>query len=345
MGVLIMQEYKDEFEKQLFARAQQEPTDDGSCQAEPQVVEETPEVKKARANVARIIQQKIDVQQKERDDNKFDVVEAQNNAQIVLGDVKLTENTMSKFVESDYYKVKLANFEGPLDLLLFLIKDSKLEIKDVKLANITDQYLSYLQDINSIDLEKAAEFIEVASTLVEIKSKSMIPQEQEKEQDENDPEWLLLQRLKEYKLFKEASEKMKGQEIVNQMYKLPDDKVNDFRDVLKQMNIDGLVNAFVGLMTKVAVREVAQEERTIEKDRWTVEEKMFEIKTLLMDEIKIKFEDMVGEDYTRSEIITCFMAILELLKLQVINVRQDTMFGEIELTKGDNFDAEFGQNS
>ena len=344
----MQEQFKDEFEKQLFERAKNEESSGGedmAIQSQPTAFEDTPEVKRARANVARIIQQKIDVQQKERDQNKFDVVEVQNADEINLGQVKLTENTMSKFVESDYYKVKLSNFEGPLDLLLFLIKDSKLEIKDVKLANITDQYLNYLKDINSIDLEKAAEFIEVASTLIEIKSKSMIPQEQEKEQDENDPEWLLLQRLKEYKLFKEASEKMKAQEIVNQMYKMPDEKANDFRDVLKQMNVEGLVNAFVGLMTKVAVREVTQEERTIVKDRWTVEEKMFEIKALLTNTDQIRFDEMVGDDYTRGEIITCFMATLELLKLQIIKVRQEKMFGEIDLTKGENFNAEFGQNS
>ena len=165
----------------------------------------------------------------------------------------------------------------------------------------------------------------------------MIPQYQEKEQDENDPEWLLLQRLKEYKLFKEASEKMKKQEVVNQMYKLPDEKVNDFRNVLKQMNIEGLINAFTSLMNKAVIREVAEEERTIVKDRWTVEEKIFEIKTLLSNRDSIRFDEMVGEDFTRGEVITLFMAMLELLKLQIINVKQTEMFGEIDIVKGENY--------
>ena len=345
MGVLVMKElYKDEFEKQLFEK-KVSTDENGTETIESAVIEESPEVKRARANVARIINQQMKVQQQERDENKFDVVAVQSIDQFNIGEIKLTENTMSKFTESAYYKVRLNNFEGPLDLLLYLIKDSRLEIKDIKLANITDQYLEYIKDINQIDLEKAAEFIEVAATLVEIKSKSMIPQEQDKVQDENDPEWLLLQRLKEYKLFKEASQQMKTFEVVNQMYKLPDDKAKDFRDVLKQMNVEGLVNAFVGLMNKVAVREIVQEERTIAKDRWTVEEKMFEIKTLLLDTDQICFDEMVGEDYTRGEIITCFMATLELLKLQIIGVKQQEMFGKIYLTKGENFNAEFGQNS
>lgn len=330
-----MQEIKDEFEQKLFERADTENGADASF-LEPV---ETPEMKKARANVNRILNDIMKRQQEELNAGKFDVVSLQNSKDINLGEVKVTDNYLSKFDASDYYKVKLTNFEGPLDLLLYLIKDSKLEIENIKLASITEQYLNYMKDIDEVDMENAAEFIEVAATLVEIKSKSMIPQEQEKEKDENDPEWLLLQRLKEYKLYKEASEKMKSQEVVNQMYKQPDDKVNDFRDILKQMNIEGLINAFTSLMTKAAVREVVQEERTIVRDRWTVDEKIFEIKTILSTCDKIKFNELVGDDFTRGEVITLFMAMLELLKLQTINIKQEEMFGEIEIMRGENFNG------
>ena len=130
---------------------------------------------------------------------------------------------------------------------------------------------------------------------------------------------------------------MKTQEIANRMYKLPDEKVNDFRNVLSQMTIDGLIKAFTDMMNKAAVREVVQEERTIARDRWTVEEKIFEIRTILTSCEKVKFNELVGEDFTRGEIITLFMAMLELLKLQVINVQQEEMFGEIDIIKGENF--------
>ena len=329
----MKEEFKNEFEKTLFERANSAGEDiDNSF-----VVEESPEVKKARANVNRIINKIINEQKQELTANMVNVVELQDSVNIDVGDVKVTENYINKFAGSDMYKVKLSNFEGPLDLLLFLIKDSKLEIQNIKIASVTEQYLSYLKDLDSIDMEMAAEFIEVAATLVEIKSKSMIPQEQEKEVDENDPEWLLLQRLKEYKIFKEASEKMKKQEVVNRMYKLPDDKVGDFRNVLTQMKIEGLIEAFKNLMTKAVVREATEEERTIIKDRWSVEDKIFEIKTLLSGVDKISFYNMVGNDFTRGEIITLFMAMLELLKLQVININQTEMFGDIEIVKGDNY--------
>ena len=331
-----MQEIKDEFEKQLFERADNASTDVGDGAS---LIVETPEMKKAKANVARILADMMKRQQEELDANKFDVLEVQQNKDINVGDIKVTDNYLSKFDGSDYYKIRLNNFEGPLDLLLYLIKDSKVEIEDIKLASITEQYLDYMKDIDKVDMEKAAEFIEVAATLVEIKSKAMIPQEQEKAQDEDDPEWLLLQRLKEYKLYKEASEKMKSQEIANRMYKQPDEKCYDFKNVLTQMEINGLINAFTSLMTKAAVREVVQEERTIVKDRWTVEEKIFEIKTVLMDKDEVKFSSLVGDDFTRGEIITLFMAMLELLKHQIINIKQTEMFGEIDIFKGENYNG------
>ncbi len=329
-----MQKIEDEFVEKLFEKSEEDEKEEILIQPE-----ETPEVKKARANVTRILNDMMKRQQDELNANKFDVKEIQNSWELNVGEAKVTDNYLSKFDGSEYYKIRLNNFEGPLDLLLYLIKDSKLEIENIKLASITEQYLDYMKDIEKVDMEKAAEFIEVAATLVEIKSKAMIPQEQEKVKDENDPEWLLLQRLKEYKLYKEASEKMKVQEIPNRMYKLPDDKVNDFRNVLSQMTIQGLISAFTNMMSKAAVREVVKEERTIVKDRWTVEEKIFEIKTVLTTNENIKFNEMVGEDFTRGEVITLFMAMLELLKLQVINIKQDEMFGEIEIIKGENFNG------
>ena len=134
--------------------------------------------------------------------------------------IVVSANDMQKFENSSAYKIKLENFEGPLDLLLYLIKDSKVEIEDIKLAEVTDQYLEYMEDLDSIDMEKAAEFIDIAATLLEIKSKHLLPQENVEIPDEQDDEKLLLMRLKEYKLFKEAGEKLKLQENVNRLYKM-----------------------------------------------------------------------------------------------------------------------------
>ena len=139
----MQNEIKNEFEKTLFERASN--VDDREV-AEAETIEESPIVKKARANVNRIINNIISQQLEEMSQNKIDVKEVQQSSRIDVGDIKVTENYINKFASSEMYKVKLNNFEGPLDLLLYLIKDSKLEIQDIKLANVTEQYLSFMKD-------------------------------------------------------------------------------------------------------------------------------------------------------------------------------------------------------
>lgn len=261
------------------------------------------------------------------------------NTQEKLQMITISNTDLQKFENSSAYKVKLDNFEGPLDLLLYLIKDSKVEIENIKLALVTDQYLEYMEDLDKIDMEKAAEFIDIAATLIEIKSKHLLPSEQPIEIDEQDDEKILIMRLKEYKLFKEASEKLKAQENVNRLYKQPDDKVNDFRVILKQMNVDNLISAFTKMLSKASLEVAIEETKTIERDRWTVEEKEFEIRTLVSEKGIMKFSEIVTSDFTRGEIITTFMALLELLKRQQIIVSQYEQFGEITIEKGENING------
>ena len=127
------------------------------------------------------------------------------------------------------YKFKLDNFEGPLDLLLHLIKESKMEIFEVRLADITEQYLDYLSGLDELDMDKASDFIDVATTLIEIKSKSLLPKETVEEGEVEDSETALLRQLQELQVFKDVCERLKQYENVNRFYKAPDDKVNDYR--------------------------------------------------------------------------------------------------------------------
>ncbi len=255
---------------------------------------------------------------------------------------KLTPKEQEILNDSTAYAVKLDNFEGPLDLLLYLIKETKVDIEDIKLSMITEQYLDYMKDIDSLDMEKAAEFIEVAATLLEIKSKYLIPQEKElMDEDPENKERLLLQKLKEYKLFKEASEKLHLIENNNHFYKRPDESCNDYRIVLKQMNMQNLITAFTKLLSKVNLEQKQEEVKTIERDRFTVEEKIFEIETIILKQNEISFFELCDETFSRSEIITTFSALLELLKLQKISVVQTEMFGDIKITKKEEQDEDF----
>lgn len=231
---------------------------------------------------------------------------------------------------SDKYNFKLDNYEGPLDLLLDLIKKSKMDIMDIKLSLITDQYMMYMKSLDEIDMDKASEFITVAATLLEIKSKSAIPIEKENMGDE-DPERDLILQIQEYKLLKDASEALKEKENINKFYKEADLDAHKTHFVLPQMQINALINAFVDIMAKVDKKVESEEPKKIEKDRFTVAEKISSIKDAIMFKKRIQFEELFEKDQTKSELINIFLALLELMKKQVIKVNQRNVFGNIEI--------------
>ena len=233
---------------------------------------------------------------------------------------------------SDSYNVRLDSFEGPIDLLLHLVKAAKIRIEDIFVSAITEQYMKYMEQIDSVDLEKASDFIEVAAILLEIKSKSILPNEEE-EEDENSAKRELIQRIEEYKLYKEACEKMKEQETVGAFYKEPDSSVGDSRIILKDMNMDGLVKALQKLFLKMEQRALTAPQRKITLDRFTVAEKITHIKDALTVKEETSFFELFEADYTKSEIITTFQALLELLKMQFMHAEQKEIFGDIILRK------------
>ncbi len=235
----------------------------------------------------------------------------------------------------DKLSFKLENFEGPLDLLIHLIKKNKMEIEEIEISKITEQYLELMSNIEELDLEKASDFIEMAAYLIELKSKIILPRllESENEEDEEDPTWLLTQRLKEYELFKETSEKLKVIEDVNKFYKEPEEDANKFRIVLKDMSLDLLLNAFTSLLTRATKTEKENEPKQIAKEKFTVTQKIAFIKDELLIKPKIMFSELFEQSISREEIITTFMALLELLKLQEIKCAQSGAFCDIEITK------------
>jgi len=239
----------------------------------------------------------------------------------------------------DRYLFKLDNFEGPLDLLLEIIKKNKLDIEDVKLSDITGQYLAYMKGLDSIDMEKASDFILMASTLIEIKSRSLMPRLEE-QAEEPDDEALILSRLKEYQIFKQTAENLKTYENVDHFYREPDEKVGNPRFVLKDMVMDKLLDAFVGILTKVDKKIIIEEPKKIVKDRFTVADKIINTKALLKQKKQLQFEELFEDGQTRSELINIFLAILELLKMQFAKIRQIELFGKIELYLNENIGAD-----
>ena len=235
-------------------------------------------------------------------------------------------------------RILLPVFEGPLDLLLYLIKKDELDIYDIPIERITSQYLDYLRLIKMLDLEVAGEYLVVAATLVYIKSRVILPHDQrppEDEAEEDDPRWELVRQLVEYKKYKDAAFELQQclsrQESVHGRggsFKpdlgadgsLPFDKVGLF-DLL-------------AVFQKVLARANENEDlKDIFEDRFTVSDKIQFIQGRLTERSRLVFEELFVEGATRTEIVVTFLAVLELIRLKQIGVAQESPFSPIELVK------------
>ena len=244
-----------------------------------------------------------------------------------MEEVELTEESSSQL------SFKLDGFEGPLDLLLHLIKEKNVSIKEVKISEITDQYLKYMEDIKRLDMDDATAFLDMTSRLLEIKSKSILPVEEiPEDEDEIDEETRLKMQLEEYQLFKEAGGNLQKFENVNRLYKQPDKNVGDARIVFNQFNLDKLLDAFAFLLMRTKDRDNPQEKK-ISKDRWTVADKMAFLVNVLKEHKEINFFSLFDDSYSKLEVITVFMAILELLKHQKIEVIQAERYADIKIKR------------
>lgn len=250
---------------------------------------------------------------------------------------------MAEFESVVDYSTKLDNFEGPLDLLLHLIKEAKIEIKDVFVSQVTEQFLAYIDALTILDVDRASEYLTMAATLLEIKSKSILPKE-DIDIDIEDAETTLIRQIEEYNLFKEASAKLKEQENVSRFYKEPDKSVGEVKIVYSDFNLDGLINAFSKLLMRVDDKK-RQENilKEIPKEVFTVKDKVDHIRTTLLDKKEMSFFELFTKYYTKNELITTFQAMLELLKLQYVTVEQTGIFDDITIKLRDDRNEELGE--
>jgi segregation and condensation protein A len=235
-------------------------------------------------------------------------------------------------------KVHLTDFDGPIDLLLHLIREQKLDIKTVKLGEMTKQYLAYLDDLEKLDLDLASEFVEVGATLVEIKGRQILPRPITDDEDPGDAEELLRRRVEEYNLFLEASGQLKTMEDVDRFYRNPAPIRNITSWTLNGITMDDFTAAFAKMLSRVGENAAKIEKTTIKLDRFTVADKIKDVVVRLQKTERLHFFDLFESDMTRSELINTFLAVLELLKNQIIAARQETDFADIEIIKGGNFD-------
>ena len=236
-------------------------------------------------------------------------------------------------MEGDY-KVKLEVFEGPLDLLLYLIKQDEIDIYDVSLERITRQYLEYLQAFKELNIELAGEFIVMAANLIYLKSRSLLPVDQqppEEDAGEDDPRWDLIRQLIEYKKFKEAAGQLHLRELEQERIFARTGGSSPDRDHplrLGEVGIFQLINAFQTVIKRVEARHDVQE---IFGERFSVSEKIDIILKRVAGAGAVRFSDLFGAVISRVEVAVTFLALLELIRLKQVRAIQRSIFDEIEI--------------
>jgi segregation and condensation protein A len=232
----------------------------------------------------------------------------------------------------DPYKVELDVFEGPLDLLLYLIKQDELDIYDIPIVRITNQYMQYLDVMKMLDLNIAGEFIVMAATLMMIKSRMLLPVEERPElEDEEDPRWDLVRQLVEYKKFKDAAAHLgELEQRQENMFSRSGDgiQLGPEPDIsLEDVSIFDLITAF-----NEALRKAPREElREIFAEQFTVAEKIDVIMGLMRSKGKASLSRLLAGMTHRYEMVCTFLAILELIRLKQVRARQSDHFGDIDL--------------
>lgn len=234
------------------------------------------------------------------------------------------------------FKAKLEVFEGPLDLLLYLIKKEEIDVYDIPIARITDQYLEYLELMQLLDLDIAGEFIVMAATLMHIKSRMLLPPEevQGEGEEEMDPRAELVKRLLEYKKFKEAASELSQMEshqkhLFARVGTGLDKDDLDTKPEFFEASLFDLITAFTKVLKDIPKEAFHQ----VIKDEFTVSGKIHEILHFMMDKPRIFFTDLFKRTKNKFEVITIFLAVLELIRLKEIVVRQHESFGDIEIVK------------
>lgn len=237
--------------------------------------------------------------------------------------------------------IKLEVFEGPFDLLFHLIEKNKLDIYDIPISSLTDQYMQYLETLESDDMESLSEFLLMAATLLEIKSKMLLPAAAADE-EEADPRDELVSRLLEYKYYKELANIFDERQYFSEQiyFKKPDESSFNYErpevkltEILDGINHDALYKIFKDVLNRqeLKIDKIRSGFNSVVKDLYTVEDKINHIKNLLFLKPEIRFSEIFRENSSKSEKITTFLAMLELIKMKQITVFQDNIFADIFL--------------
>lgn len=243
---------------------------------------------------------------------------------------------------------KLQDFEGPLDLLLYLIEKNKMNIYDIEISSITDQYMMYLEDTSEIELEQLSDFIVMASNLLLIKSKMLLPKSPKmQEEPEEDPREELVRKLLEYKKVKYVSNKLSECQSISNSYCFRNDTANllvpeaevPYETILEHITLKDLYHTFEELLKQKAWEKHEKTERKIShhilrKDVYTIEQKSVYILNLLKLKSAVSFNEICERQMPKIERIVTFMALLELVHKKQVTIIQEELLGNIRIARG-----------
>ncbi len=231
------------------------------------------------------------------------------------------------------YEVKIDNFEGPLDLLLHLIKESKVDIWEISIADIAEEYLAYIQRMEKLNLDIASEYLVMASELIEMKSRMLLPRQEKDvgEEEEEDPKERLIRRLVEYQKYKEVTKNFKELESLRQEFytKAPDNLKEYVEEGVvpsSDVTLEDLMLAFQKFLNRKELEKPLQ--TTVTKKEITVEERRKSIRDILTKRKRVDFFELF-EVVTKEYIVVTFLAILEMAKKQELLIKQESDFSQI----------------
>lgn len=239
------------------------------------------------------------------------------------------------------YKIKLDIFEGPFDLLVYLIENARMSVYDIHVSDITNQYIKYIEEMKALDVNLATEFMVLAAALIEIKSKMLLPRLKADGEGmlEEDPRTELVQRILEYKRFKSAAELLELQEEQSlRVYEKPKEDLTPYTketDEYLNLDLNQFVKAFhLFLEKKRRLEEIKKSYSKVERQKISVESRVEYIKNLFRfkGKTKLSFRELLTTESNRYEVVLTFVSMLEMIRQKAVIVRQNVNFGEIYLS-------------
>jgi len=243
------------------------------------------------------------------------------------------------------YKVKLQSFEGPFDLLVYLIESAEMSIYDIEINEITSQYLAYIKEMEDCDVQVAQEFMVLAASLIEIKSKMILPRISDTGEELilEDPRTELVSRILEYKRFKEVSEILASQEDrMQHIFSKPQEDISaylDNPDEVLSLEINEFANAFkLFIQKKQKVEQVRSHYTRIERERSSMESRIKNILKNIRSKIGtvFNFKELIANKKDRYDVVVTFISVLEMAKERVIGIEQNSTYGDIKVFAGEN---------